>query len=123
MKNSAYIVLSCFGTWGTLSWFLPDLRVALLLGMLVPMAMALANIVLIERTYRRDPVQVTGFMVKAFVIKMIVCGAYVGLVLALNVVPDVPFVISFTVYFLGLHFVAALHLKTLFREPADRLAC
>lgn len=90
----------------------------ILLGMLAPLAVASGTLVLVERTYRRHPTRLTALMIKAFAAKMVVFGAYVALVVSLAPVRIVPFVISFTSYFIALHLAEALALRGLFAGGA-----
>ena len=104
------------------SWLLAALVVRrsgleLFLGMIGPLAVASVTWILMIRTYTRSPEKLTSLMVGAFAGKMIFFGAYVAVTLTLlgtasaNVVP---FVASFTGYFVALHLVEALGLRRLF---------
>jgi hypothetical protein len=88
--------------------------VAVLLGMLGPLVVAVGTWVLTERTYKRDPGRVTALMVGAFGGKMVFFGAYVAVMLRLFAVRPVPFVASFTSYFIALYLIEALYLRRLF---------
>jgi hypothetical protein len=90
--------------------------VAVLLGMLAPLAMAVGSWVAIERVYRRSPAAVTRLMMAAFAGKMVFFGAYVVVVLGGLTVQPLPFIVSFTTYFIGLYLVEALWLRRLFME-------
>jgi hypothetical protein len=84
-----------------------------LLGMLGPLGMACGSWLLMERTYRSKPQQLTGVMLAAFGGKLIFFGAYVALMIRGVAVRPVPFVASFTGYFIGLLAIEALCLKRL----------
>jgi hypothetical protein len=83
-------------------------------GMIAPLVVALGSWVAIERTYRRSPERVTALMVLAFAGKMVFFGAYVIVALRQPSVRAVPFVVSFTSYFIGLHLIEAVWLRRLF---------
>jgi hypothetical protein len=85
-----------------------------LLGMLAPLGAAGVSWVLTERTYKRDPQQLTGVMIGAFGVKMLFFGAYVALMIKLVGVHPVPFVASFTGFFIGLYLTEALLMRRLF---------
>jgi hypothetical protein len=85
-----------------------------LLGMLGPLAIACVTWVLMERTYRRNPQQLTAVMIAAFGGKLVFFGAYVVVMIRAVGVDPVPFVSSFTGYFIGLYVIEALYLKRLF---------
>ena len=85
-----------------------------LLGMAAPLAVAVVTWVLIERTYRRDPERVTGLMVAGFAGKMVFFGAYVAVMLKGLALHPIPFIASFTGYFIALQLMEALALRRLF---------
>jgi hypothetical protein len=85
-----------------------------LYGMLGPLAVAIGAWVLMERAYRRGPRQLTRVMVVAFAFKLIFFGAYVAVMLRVLSLRPVPFVASFTGYFVVLYVMEALYLKRLF---------
>ena len=85
-----------------------------LLGMLAPLGAAGVSWVLIERTYKRDPQRLTSLMIGAFGVKMLFFGAYVALMLQVVGVHLVPFIVSFTGYFVALYLTEALLMRRLF---------
>jgi len=91
----------------------PDLRLAVWFGMLAPLVAALCATVAMERTYRKHPEDLMRMMIAAFGVKIVFFGGYIALVVKAGWVRPVPFAISFTAYFLGLHIVEALHLRRL----------
>jgi hypothetical protein len=86
------------------------------LGMIAPLVVATCTWLLIERTYRRHPEQVTSLMVAAFGAKMVFFGAYVAIVLKVLSLRPIPFVVSFAGYFIALHLAEAFCLRRLFAE-------
>lgn len=88
--------------------------VAVLFGMLGPLVVAVVAWLLAERTYRRNPEGLTALMITTFGGKMVFFGAYVAVVLKGLSQPAVPFVASFTGYFIALHLCEALLLRRLF---------
>ena len=85
----------------------------LLLGMLGPLATACGSWLLMERTHRSKPQQLTAVMMAAFGAKLIFFGAYVALIIRGVDVRPVPFVASFTGFFIGLYAIEAFFLKRL----------
>ena len=83
-------------------------------GMLAPLVVATGTWVMAERTYRRDPQRLTALMMTAFFGKMAFFGAYVAVMLAVLKLRPIPFVVSFTSYFIGLYLTEALCLRRLF---------
>jgi hypothetical protein len=82
-------------------------------GMLGPLAAALASWIAMERQHKRRPEGLTDLMIKAFVIKIIFFALYITILLSTRSVQPVPFVISFLGYFLFLYTVEAIGLRRL----------
>ena len=105
---------------GMLSWLavaaLPGMESdrEVLLGMIGPLAGAIGTWLLVEPTYRSRPERLTPLMIMAFGGKMVFFGAYVTLMLTVLSLRPVPFVISFTVYFIALYAIEALWMQRLF---------
>jgi len=95
-----------------------DARQEIWFGMLAPLVVAVASWLLVERTYRRDPLTVTNVMVAAFGVKLVLFGAYIAVMLRGLALRPVPLIVSFTAYFIGLHLAEALCLRRLFAEGA-----
>jgi uncharacterized membrane protein YozB (DUF420 family) len=90
--------------------------IEILFGMLGPLAVVSGTWLLAAWIYREHPQQLTGLMATAFVLKMTFFGTYVALMLGVMRLRAVPFVASFTGYFIGLYLIEALYLKRLFSE-------
>jgi hypothetical protein len=86
----------------------------LVLGMMAPLLAVVGTWVAVERTYRRNPTGVMAVLMGGFAGKVVFFGAYVVIVLRGLSIQPLPFVISFTAYFIGLYLVEALYLKRLF---------
>ena len=86
------------------------------LGMIGPLAAALASWVVIQRQFRKHPAEVTKQLIKAFAIKMVFFAAYVGVLVKLGGVRPVPFAFSFLSYFVFLHILEAVGLHRLQRS-------
>jgi hypothetical protein len=90
-----------------------------LLGMTGPLVSAIATWILVDRTYRSSPARLTSLMVAGFAAKAIFFGAYVTAMLTALALRPVPFVISFTVYFIALYAVEAIAMQRLFASNSD----
>jgi hypothetical protein len=90
-----------------------DTGLAALAGLLAPLAVAAGSWIVMERTHRRNPGALTRVILRAFVGKMIFFGAYVAIVLSALSIRPVPFVVSFTAYFICLHVMEAICLRRL----------
>ena len=105
-----------------LSWVIAALVVdertgiEILLGMLGPLAATSATWILAERIYRQRAEALTTVMATAFVAKIVFFGAYIAMVILVLRFRPVPFVVSFTSYFIALYLMEALYLRRLFSE-------
>jgi hypothetical protein len=97
-----------------------DIRLEIWLGMLGPLASALVSWIIMERQYRRRPAGMTSVMIKAFAAKMVFFAGYVTVLLSIDLVQPIPFIVSFTAYFILLHATEAIGLYRL--QAADRAA-
>ena len=115
-KVLGYLILSCVGSWGLVSFiFVPHAAAEVFLGMIVPLLLAIGTIVPVERIYAKNPVNLSSFMTTALLGKMLLYGMYVALVVGLLSFDAVPFAISFTFYFTALHLAEALYFRNMFR--------
>jgi hypothetical protein len=105
---SSFGIVAYLGDEATL-----DLRLAVWLGMLAPLAATLCSMVVLDRAYRRDPASLTRVMIGAFVTKVFFFGGYVVLVVKAGWVRPTPFAISFVSYFFALHIIEAFRLRRL----------
>ena len=115
MKIHRYIIASCIGSWALISLMFPQVTVEILLGMLSPLLSALGTLILVDRTYRKAPQKLTSLMTQAFMGKMLFYGVYVSVIVGFYSFQAVPFAVSFTLYFIGLHLTEALYFQALFR--------
>ena len=86
-----------------------------LYGMLAPLVVAVVSWIVIERTYRASPERLMRVMVEGLAVKAVFFGAYVAGMLRVFGVRPVPFVVSFTSYFIALHVTEAVFLRRLFK--------
>ena len=117
MKPIAVMVAVSVGTWAGAA-LIVDRRtsVEMFFGMLGPLAAVSATWVLTEWIYRRPAAEVTSLMLTAFLLKMVFFAGYIAIMLRVAEFRPVPFVASFTGYFIALYLVEALYLKRLFSE-------
>jgi hypothetical protein len=115
MKPVAWMVAASLLSWLAVSALAGTATsVDVLLGMVGPLVVASATWVLAERTYRQDPGRLTSRMIQAFAGKLVFFGAYVAVMLKVLSLRPIPFVVSFTTYFVALHLTEALWLRRLF---------
>jgi hypothetical protein len=87
---------------------------AAFLGMLGPLAGAVATWLIVERAHGRAPERTTRVMIRLFGAKLVLFGAYVAAVLVLRPTWAMVFVVSFTSQYMLLHFMEAVFLRRLF---------
>lgn len=92
-----------------------------LAGMLGPLLVAVATWEMADKTFRRNPERLTARMITAFAAKMVFFGAYVAVMLLALALRPIPFVVSFTAYFIALHLAEALCLRRLFAAGSRNL--
>ena len=106
----------CAGAWLVVMAVAPQLNPEALLGMVGPLASALATWIVVARTAAAAPARTTGVMVIGLAVKMVFFGVYVaGMLKGLGLRP-VPFVVSFAGSFIALHAMEAGFLRRLFAE-------
>jgi len=93
----------------------PEANPEVLYGMLAPLVVAVVSWIVIERTYRSNPERLTRVMVEGLAVKAVFFGAYVAGMLRVLGLRPVPFVVSFTSYFIALHVTEAVFLRRLFK--------
>ncbi len=117
MKFSIYLSLFCLGSWGLLSGLLQlPVTSEIFWGMLGPWLVGVITILLVQRTFLQKPQDLTKLMMKSFFGKMIFYAIYITILLLFGSLQQIYFVISFTLYFIVLHIIEALYLRTIF-EP------
>ena len=119
MKPLAWMVGASVGSWLAIAaWSGVSGSREVLFGMLAPLAGAAATWVLVARTFPSRPESVTPLMVVAFAGKLVFFGVYVTIMLRVLALRPLPFVASFTTYFIALHLFEALCLQRLFAGSA-----
>ena len=107
------------------SWFIAALLVdrgtgiAILFGMLGPLIATTSSWAVAERIYRQRAEMLTRVMATAFAAKVLFFAVYTSAAILLLRLRPVPFVISFTSYFIGLYLMEALYLRRLFSERSQ----
>jgi len=122
------------GVWTIAAWMVAGCLVAsvgaillndgaaaeIVLGMVGPLLVASGSWVLAARTWLRQPERLTAVMTAAFAGKVAFFALYVVVMLRVLSLRPVPFVASFTGFFIALHMVEALALKRLFAMGAPQ---
>jgi hypothetical protein len=117
MKPVVIMVVASVVTWVIAAAVVkPQTSIEVLLGMLGPLAAVSATWLFVEWGYRQRPRELTSLMMVAFLLKMIFFAGYVAIMLRVAGLHTVPFVTSFTSYFIALYLMEALYMKRLFSD-------
>ena len=92
----------------------------LVLGMAGPLTSAVLTWQVLERTHGSAPERLTGVMITAFGVKVVLFALYVVVLLAVLELRPKPFMLSFTGYYVGLHVVEAMFLRRLLTDGMTR---
>jgi F0F1-type ATP synthase assembly protein I len=116
MKPVVWMAAVALASWAVAAAMVdPRTRFEIFCGMAGPLAGAAATWVLAVTAYRRDPGSLTGAMVAGFGVKLLLFAAYFTVMLKGLALRPVPFVASFTGYFITLHLMEALFLRRLLK--------
>ena len=117
MKPIVYMVATSVVSWFAVATIVDRMTaVEVLFGMLGPLAVTSATWAFVSWAYRERRQALTGLMAGAFFLKMVFFGGYVAAMLRVMDFRVVPFVVSFTCYFIGLYLTEALYMRRLFSE-------
>lgn len=119
MKTAGWMAGASLGSWAAISVFVDKpTALAMLGGMLAPLAVAVVSWTLAERTYTRHPESLTSVMITAFGGKLLFFPVYVVVMLRGLGLSPLPFAASFAGYFVALLVAEALSLRGLFAGGA-----
>ena len=118
MKSAGYMTATSLVLLAVAVAVAPQIGTEVLLGMIAPLLIAVTTLLLVERTSQENPEKLTAFMVKAFGAKIVLFGGYVTALISLTPIDPVPFMVSFTAYFIGLHMTEAWLLRSIFTEAS-----
>ena len=116
MKLTIYISMACLGTWGLLSAAFPYYLKELFLGMAMPWAISLISILKTRSVYNLNPEKLIKHMTIAMLIKMMFYGLLLIIIFNFISFNPLPFIISFTGYFLALHIIEAFTLRFIIKQ-------
>jgi hypothetical protein len=118
MRPVAWMVGASVVSWLIVTRVAGGSNPEVLCGMLGPLAVAAVSWIVTERTYRSQPDRLMGVMVQGLAVKAVLFGAYVAGMLRVAGLRPVPFVVSFTGYFIALHVMEAMYMHRLFTSAA-----
>ncbi len=104
------MVAGSVASWLVVRAAWPGIAADVFYGMLGPLVASAAAWMVIERVDKTRPERTFGVMVAGFIVKMVFFGVYVAAVFTRPGLQAIPFVVSFTGYFLALYAVQAFWL-------------
>ena len=104
------MVAGGLGSWLAAGIVWPGAATEVFYGMFGPLVASAAAWMLIERVSKTRPERMFGVMVGGFIVKLVFFGVYVAAVFTKPGLQAIPFVVSFTGYFLALYAVQAFWL-------------
>tara|TARA_Y100001949_G_scaffold57580_1_gene48424 strand:- start:1199 stop:1576 length:378 start_codon:yes stop_codon:yes gene_type:complete len=114
-RFSFILIVFCFGSWSLISWIIiKDYISELFLGMIVPLVIGLLTVKKIQSIFTSDPGELTSFMMKSFIGKLVIYGVYMMGIVAFSPFNERPFFISFMGYFITLHVLEAFFIRSVF---------
>ena len=119
-KFSIVLTFLCFSTWVLTAAILERYMAEIFLGMTAPLVVGIATVVRVESIFQNSPEKLTAFMTKAFGGKMVLYGLYLGAIIAFSAFNERPFLVSFVVYFVALHMLEALFIRSVFKGSKAR---
>jgi hypothetical protein len=122
MKPIGVMVAASVASWAGAAVIVDrQTRIEVLFGMLGPLAAVIATWLIAAWAYRQHPAKLTSVMMAAFILKMVFFAAYIAVMLRVAGFRPIPFVGSFTSYFIALYLMEALYLKRLFSDTQRNL--
>jgi hypothetical protein len=109
-----WMVAGSVGSWALAALLNPAVAREVFFGMLGPLLAVAGTWILVDRASRVNPGGMTAVMMAGFAVKMVFFALYVVLVMTASTVEATPFILSFTVYFVGLYAAEALLLRRVF---------
>ena len=115
MKALAWMVAAGVGSWAGIAATMGErANPEVLWGMLGPLTVAVVSWLVVERAWAARPEGVLGVLLGGMAIKLMFFAAYAFVMLRVLSLRPIPFVASFTGYFIALHNIEALFMKRLF---------
>jgi uncharacterized membrane protein YeaQ/YmgE (transglycosylase-associated protein family) len=120
MKPVIWMVAGSMASWFAITVFLDEhTGWEILCGMFGPLVAVAGSWIAAKWVYERNPVDLTSMMITAFAAKLVFFGGYVAVMLKVLGLHPVPFMVSFTGYFIALYFMEALFLRRLFSRGSQ----
>jgi len=117
MKYTISIILLGLGLSGLVGGTLyPHYVNEIFLGMIAPLLVSLVSIRNSKKVFKDSPQKLTATLTKSFFVKMVVYALYFVLILSFYAFEPIPFVISFTGFFILFYIIEAIFLQQLLQS-------
>lgn len=117
MKFIISILILGLGISGLVSGTVfPQYIKEIFIGMIAPLLVTIFSIAWIKHVSKADPGKITATMTKSFFIKMVLFTLYFIIILRFYTFETIPFVISFTGFFILFYIIEAIFLQKLFKS-------
>jgi hypothetical protein len=115
MKPVAWANIVCIISWLVVRVIVDkQTSVEILGGMAGPLVAVTLTWLLTDQVHQRRPEALMSLMVGGFAVKIVFFGVYAAVMLRVLLLRPAPFIISFTIYFIGLYLTEALYLRRLY---------
>ena len=116
MKYILFIVLLGLGIAGLIGGTIYTQYLSeIFLGMVSPLLVTIFSIFWIDKVFKTDKEKLTATMAKSFFIKMVLFALYFIIILSFYAFEPIPFVLSFTGFFILFYIIEAVFLQKLFQ--------
>ena len=111
MKLFLFGAVLSIGILGIAGWIFPLYLLELFLGWFGPVLAGFITMYFVIQAAKKDPYSITKTLAKGFVLKMVFYGLYIIIFFKLYSFKPIPFLCSFSGFFLGLHALEAVIIK------------
>lgn len=117
MKFILYTILVGFGLAGILGGtFVSSYSNEIFLGMIAPLLLSIVSILWYETSVKKSPQQLTNTLIKTFIARAVFFALYFILIFTYYDFEQIPFIISFTSFFMIFYVIEALFLQKLIKS-------
>jgi len=117
MKYIISIIFLGLGLAGLVSGVMyPQFTNEIFLGMIAPLVICIITIQISQNTFQKSPEKLTASLAKSFLVKMVLYALYFIVILSFYAFEPIPFVISFTCFFIIFYMIEAVFLQKLMQS-------
>jgi len=114
MKFILYMILIGLGISGLAGGTIYNNYISeIFLGMAAPLLLSIVSIMWSESSFKKSPQHLTNTLIKSFIVRAIFLALYFILIFTFYNFEPIPFIISFTSFFIIFYVIEALYLQKL----------